>query len=108
MTQLIYEPIPEYDWDTAIRELESGIKERITLALLSLAFHGSGSDWLYVQTLCLKYAKSEDQNIRRTAILCFGYLGRFQTLQTDIVLPVVIEALQDSSDFVRGCADETL
>ena len=107
MKRFIYEPIPEYDRATAIQEIESGVTERVTGALLALAFYDS--DWLYVQNLCIEHAKNSNQSIRGTAILCFGHLARIhRKLQTEIAVPLVIEALQDSTDYVRGCADDTL
>jgi hypothetical protein len=107
MNQFIYEPIPEYDRDTAIQEMESGVTERLTRALLALAFYDS--DWRFVQSLCIKNSKDADENIRGIAILCLGHLARIhRALQTEIAVPAVVEALEDSSNYVRGCAGDTL
>jgi hypothetical protein len=107
MKQFTYEPIPEYDRDTALREMESAVTERVTRALLALAFYDS--DWHFVQSLCITHSKNPDQNIRGIAILCLGHLARIhKRLQTEVAVPQVIEGLQDSNDYVRRCAEDAL
>ena len=89
---LIYREVPEYDRDTAIREIDSGVSERMVEALLALAFHNP--DWHWVQDICIKYSNSSDANVRGVAILCFGHLARLhRMLDTEIVVPIVIEAM---------------
>jgi hypothetical protein len=107
MKQFIYEPIPEYDRDTAIQEMESGVTERLTRALLSLAFYDS--DRHFVQSLCIKHSKDANDDVRGIAILCLGHLARIhRALQTDNAMSTVIEALHDSNNYVRGCAEDAL
>lgn len=107
MNQLIYEPVPEYDRDTALHEIESGNPEKVIRALLSLAFYDS--DWRSVQNLCVNFSNDLNENVRGIAILCFGYIAHFQaSLDTQVAIPIVIERMNDSSTYVRGNAYDAL
>lgn len=107
MERLTYVPIPDYDRGAAIREIESGVADRIVLALLALAFNDADGHW--VQNLCVNFSNNPNDNVRGTAILCFGYIARFRgTLDTEVTVPIVIEGLSDPSDFVRENAADTL
>ena len=102
-----YEEIPDYDRRMAIQELESGAVDRVVRALLSLAHTDPDRPW--VESLCSHYAESTDWNIRGIAVLCFGHLARVhRKLDTETAVPIVIRALDDPSDFVRGQADTAL
>jgi hypothetical protein len=107
MERLNYIEIPVYEKGTAVREIESGAPDRIALSLLALAFHET--DWPWVQNLCVNFSNDLNNNVRGTAIQCFGYIARFRgTLDTEVAVPLVIDALSDSEDFVRGIADDAL
>ena len=87
--------------------IHSGETERIVEGLIALSF--LDNDWRWIQSLCLFFSKSEDENVRGIAILCLGHLARIhRTIDIDIVKPVILEALNDHSDFVRGHADSAL
>lgn len=107
MERLTYKPIPDYDRATAIGEIESGIPERIVRALLSLAIHNP--DWRWVQNLCVGFSDSQNDSVRAIAILCFGHIARFQgALDTEVTIPILIDGLNDPSNWVRGNASDTL
>ena len=80
MERLTYEPVPNYDRGTATREIESGDADRLVRALLALAFYDA--DWHWVQDLCVNFSDSPVDNVRGTAILCFGYIAAFMALLT--------------------------
>ena len=107
MERSTYISIPDYDRDTALREIDSGITDRVVLALLSLAFYDP--DWRWVQNLCVNFSKNLNDNIRGVAILCFSHLAHIhRELDTEITVPIVIDGLKDPSDYVRGTAEDTL
>src|ERR1700753_1116504 len=107
MKQITYLPIPDYDRNTALDEIASGVPERIVNALLALAF--SDTDWRWTQDLCMSFVDSPDDNIRGIAILCLSYVARFRRmLDTETAIPIAIAALDDPSDYVRGNADYAL
>lgn len=102
-----YEDIDQYDRELVIAELQSGASERITKALLSIALYDP--DWKWVQDVCINFSHDGDENVRGIAILCFGHLARLhRLLDAGRVLPIVKNALQDSSSFVRGHANSAL
>lgn len=107
MERLTYIPIPDYDRRAALDEIDSGAPDRIVLALLALA--SSDADWQWAQSVCVEFSQSPNDNIRGTAILCFGYIARCQgRLDTEVAIPIVIEALSDPSAFVSGYANDAL
>ena len=104
---LIYKAVPELDRDTALKELDSGFAERAVEALLALAFYDPDGRW--VQNICRKYSGSSNEDVRRIAILCFGHLARIhRTLETELVVPIVIEAMEDPSAYLSGTARDAL
>ncbi|MEF2246496.1 hypothetical protein [Paenibacillus sp. IITD108] len=102
-----YEEIQEYDKDSTIQELKLGDDKRIINALLGLAFNEQ--DWKWVQDICLQFSNNSNYKVRGIAILCFGHLARIHgQLETELVLPIVKKALNDSNEFVRGHANSAL
>jgi hypothetical protein len=105
--RLTYVEVPKYDKDTAVREIESDAPDRIVLALLALAFYDT--DWRWVQNHCVRLSNNPNDNVRGTAILCLGYIARFRgTLDTELAVPLVIDAMSDPDAFVRGNAADAL
>jgi len=75
--------------------------------LLSLALYAD--DWKFAQDICTKYSRHKDENVRGIAILCFGHIARLhRKLDLDMVLPIIKEATNDQSPFVRGHAESAL
>ena len=107
MKNLIYKEIPEYDRATALQEIDSCVTTRVVDALLALAFYEP--DWRWVQGLCVEHSRSANENVRGVAILCFGHLARIhRMLDTEMVVPVIINAMADPSNFVRGHSEDAL
>lgn len=107
MTDEVYEEVADYDRATAIDEIASGDPARICTALLSLAYYDP--DWEYLQGLFIAHSEGSDESVRGTALLCLGHLARIHNrLQTALVVPRIIEALNDASDYVKGCAEDAL
>lgn len=104
---LIYEEIPPYSKEIALQELRSGDSKRAVRALLSLAFNDE--NWRGVQEICLENINKADENIRGIALLCFGHLARIhKQIDAEIIIPVLVSALDDESYFVRSHAKDAL
>jgi hypothetical protein len=103
MKRLVHEPISHLEMERAIREVASGVPEKVIGALLSLVTYDS--DYEFVQSVCRHQAKNPDDRIRGIAILCLGHLARVHgKLETERALSIVINALEDPSEYVRGQA----
>ena len=71
---------------------------------ISVSLHSDDLPW--AQEVCLRLSSYRDERVRANAVLSFGHLARrFRRLDLARVLPVVENALADSSPEVRGQAD---
>ena len=60
----------------------------ISQTLVRLAYHCD--DWRWVQSKCLLYSASENENVQNTAILCLGHLARIHhKLDMELIMPVL-------------------
>ncbi|KAF0249289.1 MAG: hypothetical protein FD167_1311 [bacterium] len=102
-----YKEIIPLSCEEAQKKIHSGNIEEICDALVSIAFFEP--DWHWAQSIFRKFVNHKDENVRGLAILCFGHLARIhQQLNTEIVVPIIIQALTDSSTFVKEHADSAL
>ncbi|MFD2746022.1 hypothetical protein ACFSTH_06775 [Paenibacillus yanchengensis] len=55
------------------------------------------------------YSQHKNENIRGIAVLCFGHIARIHgVVNKELVIPLINDALQDESEFVRGHAYSAL
>ena len=103
----IYEPIPEFDRATALRELASGEVPRVTTALFAVAEHDP--DLTFGLSVCTEFSANPDPTIRGTALLCIGSLARLhEAFPFEAVVPRVVAALKDPVLGVRADAGHAL
>lgn len=59
----------------------------------------------WAEKICLQLAGHEHFNVRGNAVLGLGHIARTcRTLNLDLAVPVIAEAMHDPHDFVRGHA----
>ena len=92
-----YEEPKPFSREEALAELKSEDPNRVGLALISMAMNDE--DWLMVQNLCVRYLEHKDVWIRKMAITSLGCLGRQNTLDVELVFPLLLEKLEDPSLF---------
>ncbi|MBW7473877.1 hypothetical protein K0T92_03900 [Paenibacillus oenotherae] len=79
----------------------------IVNGLLSLTFNADDGE--FVQELMVHYTQHKNENIRGIAILCFGHIARIHaTVNKELIIPLINDALKDESSFVRGHAHSAL
>lgn len=62
-------------------------------------------DCKWAEDICIKLSAHENFNVRGNAILGFGHLARVcGLLNLEVVAPIVLSALNDSSLYVKGHA----
>ena len=75
--------------------------------MLGLSLYGENVD--FIQEILVEYSNNIDENIRGVAILGFGHIARIhRKMDKELVLPIVKKGLKDSSNFVRGHAENAL
>lgn len=90
-----------------INLINSDEPDTIVKGLLSLALNAD--DGAFVQDLMVRYSQHKNENIRGIAILCFGHIARIHgTVNKELIIPLINDALKDESAFVRGHAHSAL
>jgi hypothetical protein len=70
---------------------------------ISVSMYHEDLEWS--QGVCIRLSTHRDATVRGNAVLGFGHLARrFRKLDTDVVLPIIENALQDDDPHVRGQA----
>jgi hypothetical protein len=71
-----------------------------------IAVSMSDDDQHYAESLCVKLAGHAHFNVRGNAVLGFGHIARVhRKLNKQVVFPLIVAALTDSHEYVRGHAD---
>ncbi len=77
-----------------------------TLLYVPIVVSMDPPDAKWAQAICVELAAHEHPNVRGNAILGFGHLVRTTgQLDRSVVLPLVVRALSDEDQYVRGRAD---
>jgi hypothetical protein len=91
-------PIPRAEAKRALAQDDPDL-DRIVLAV---ALHDPEVEW--AEHFCLAVAANKDPGVRGNAILGFGHLARRFGRVPASALPLVVAALKDSNEHVRGQA----
>ncbi|GMK41953.1 hypothetical protein PCCS19_50120 [Paenibacillus sp. CCS19] len=90
-----------------INLINSEDPDTIVKGLLSLALNADDGE--FVQDLMVRYSQHKNENIRGIAILCFGHIARIhRAVNKELIIPLINDALNDESKFVRGHAHSAL
>ncbi|MEW4369377.1 CPCC family cysteine-rich protein [Paenibacillus kandeliae] len=90
-----------------LQMLQSSDPKQMVDGLLALSLHAP--DGAFAQHMMLRYVQHDNENVRGIAILGLGHIARIHgTVDKERVLPIVEQALQDRSEFVRGHADAAM
>ncbi|MFP4979474.1 CPCC family cysteine-rich protein [Paenibacillus sp. CN-4] len=90
-----------------INLINSDNPDTIVDGLLSLALNADDGE--FVQDLMVRYSRHENKTIRGIAILCFGHIARMhRAVNKELIIPLISDALNDESTFVRGHAHSAL
>ncbi len=90
-----------------INLINSDNPDTIVRGLLSLALNADDGE--FVQDLMVRYSQHKNENIRGIAILCFGHIARIhRAVNKELIIPLINDALNDESKFVRGHAHSAL
>ena len=83
--------------------IERGDPEELLYVPIVVSMDPPNPDWS--QQVCLRLVDHEHWNVRGNAILGFGHLSRTTgQLDKEVVLPLVMSALGDPHEYVRGHA----
>ncbi|MDK8182029.1 CPCC family cysteine-rich protein [Paenibacillus sp. UMB4589-SE434] len=90
-----------------INLINSDNPDTIVRGFLSLALNADDGE--FVQELMVRYTQHNNENIRGIAILCFGHIARIHgAVNKELIIPLINDALNDESSFVRGHANSDL
>lgn len=98
-----YEEMPPIQRDLATVELASGDPERVSRALVQLAFHESDRVWL--EDVIAAHLSAPDPWIRGLAATCAGHVARIHRDLDVVRLVPLIERLGDDPDTVGRMED---
>jgi len=99
-----YEPISEMTITECEAALVRNEPDELLLAAISVGLYCDDLEW--AQGYLLTLSAHPHEAVRGSAILSFGHLARrFRSLDSSRVKSIVVCALSDSSEFVRGQAD---
>ena len=109
-SRLKYEEIPKWTRDAVEQALRDDDPNFLLQAVVAIAMHDA--DWRYAQDLCVRLSSHPHFNVRGNAVLGFGHIARVHgRLDRAIVQPIIVAALHDANDYVRGhgvdAADDT-
>lgn len=107
MTKLIYRaPRPALDREAMEAIAQDNVDRLITLPI-DLGFHHE--DWRFIQDVCVRLSGHRDWRIRANALLGLSYAARFRgRVEKNIVKPVLLQALKDSSPEVVSTAHDAI
>lgn len=75
------------------------------LALVSITLALSDLDFDFIQAVCLQLCFNRNSKVLGNALASLGHLARrFRQLDEQTVKPLIESCLQDSDEYVRGCA----
>jgi hypothetical protein len=84
-----------------------GIPDELLYVPIVVGMNAGGCDREWVERICLTLASHPDFNVRGNAILGFGHIARTcHVLNTEVIVPVIADALNDPDEYVRGHADD--
>src|SRR5919205_72563 len=94
MPKLIYQEPHPITREEAEAAFTSGDPERISRALVNVAFYDD--DWRWVQEQCLGFTRNDVAAVRQIAVTCLGHVGRVhRRLDLERVLPAFDELSHD-------------
>ncbi|MCZ7571617.1 MAG: hypothetical protein M5U01_23965 [Ardenticatenaceae bacterium] len=77
------------------------------MAVLSAALYSDDPVW--AMGICLRLARHSDAVVRGNAVLGLGHIARIhRQLDLELVRPVVVGALADDDEYVRGQAESAV
>lgn len=105
MRKLTYQEPHPISREEAEAAFASSDPERITRALVGVAFHDS--DWRWVQEKCLGFARDDVAAVRQIAVTCLGHVARVhRQIDLERVLPVLGELSRDPEVQVDDALDD--
>ena len=103
-SELVYEPIPELSKIEIEQAVEQNDPEELLIAVLSAALY---LDFDFAESICLRLSEHENFKVRGNAVLGFSHIARIHNrLNKQLVKPVVLNALNDEHEYVRGHAQD--
>lgn len=104
MPKLQYEVIRELSRDEVADAVRRGDPEELLYAVLSVALHDNEPE--FAESFCVEYSVHPHPNVRGNSVLGFGHIARIHgKLNIGKVKPIIIAALSDEDEYVRGQAD---
>lgn len=90
-----------------IKLIYSDDPDKIIKGLLDLVVKANDKEFL--QNFMIQYSQHKNEIIRGTVIRCFGHIAKkYNTITNKLVLPLINDALNDKSNFVKECAHSAL
>lgn len=102
----IYEPIEEFSPSEIEAAIERNDADELLYAVLSASLYADDPEW--AEGICLRLANHEHFNVRGNAVLGLAHIARIHgTLNKEKVRPIIVVALKDENEYVRGQAECT-
>jgi hypothetical protein len=102
-SELVYEPVPEFNGTEVEQAIRRNDPEELLIVGLSAALYLEPD---FSESICLQLAEHPHFNVRGNAILGFSHIARLHgRLNKLLVRPVIVRALTDDHEYVRGQAE---
>ena len=97
----IYKQPAVWSHEAVEQALQANDSEVLLQAVVGIAMYDA--DWQYAQDLCVRLSSHSHFNVRGNAVLGFGHIARVHgRLDRALVQPIIVAALQDPDEYVRG------
>jgi len=109
MSKLLYRDVHTNEFSDA--EIWDAIKNNDTeaLVLIPMKLGFCHDNWKFTQEVSVVLSEHPDEYVRGNSMRGFVYTAMtHQKLEKNIVKPVLLRALKDPSEWVRGCAQEAI
>ena len=109
MSKLKYRDVHTNEFSDS--EIWEAIKndDREALILIPIKLGFCHDNWRFTQEVSVRLSEHPDETIRGNSMRGFAYTAmNHGKLEKNIVKPVLLRALKDSSDWVKGCAQDAI
>lgn len=109
MSKLKYRDVHTNEFSDS--EIWEAIKndDREALILIPMKLGLCHDNWRFTQEVSVRLAEHPDEDIRGNSMRGFAYTAmNHGKLEKNIVKPVLLRALKDSSDWVNSCAQDAI
>lgn len=95
------------NWTEADVEAVIAFNDPVYLVEVAISVSLGSPSRVWAEQICLRLSRHEDTAVRGNAIQGFGHIARiFRSLNRSMIEPVILAALNDPNEWVRGKAGD--